>query len=222
MCTCSWTGSIGAGFYERTGSYAASGTTASGRPACTRSARTGSPSRARRRVTHSWQTIRSDSSTCISSPTSGVRPQRAHSAPPWCAVARLRRRIWEASSRGMFSCSAQGLPNLPTGLCGLFWRKCKRKVETGRFFVIIRTIIGGEGMERFAAGTLAGTGCFRCESCGFAIALHELDEVPVCPRCGGGDFKRSSIFGELSVVEPVGRQDDAPPEWLEEAREALV
>ena len=77
-------------------------------------------------------------------------------------------------------------------------------------------------MERFAAGTLAGTGCFRCESCGFAIALHELDEVPVCPRCGGQDFKRSSIFGELSVVEPVGRQDDGPPEWLEEAREALV
>ena len=77
-------------------------------------------------------------------------------------------------------------------------------------------------MERFAAGTLAGTGCFRCESCGFAIALHELDEVPVCPRCGGEDFRRSSIFGELSVVEPVGRQDDGPPEWLEEAREALV
>ena len=77
-------------------------------------------------------------------------------------------------------------------------------------------------MERFAAGTLAGTGCFRCESCGFAIALHELDEVPVCPRCGGEDFRRSSIFGELSVVEPVGRQDDATPEWLAEAREALV
>jgi predicted RNA-binding Zn-ribbon protein involved in translation (DUF1610 family) len=89
-------------------------------------------------------------------------------------------------------------------------------------FVIIRTIIGGERMERFAAGTLAGTGCFRCESCGFAIALHELDEVPVCPRCGGEDFKRSSIFGELSVVEPVGRQDEDDPDWLDEARDALV
>jgi len=77
-------------------------------------------------------------------------------------------------------------------------------------------------MERFAAGTLAGTGCFRCESCGFAIALHELDEVPVCPRCGCEDFKRSSIFGELSVVEPVGRQDEPQPDWLDEAREALV
>ena len=77
-------------------------------------------------------------------------------------------------------------------------------------------------MERFAAGTLAGTGCFRCESCGFAIALHELDEVPVCPRCGGEDFKRSSIFGELSVVEPVGRQDDGQPGWLDQARESLI
>jgi predicted RNA-binding Zn-ribbon protein involved in translation (DUF1610 family) len=77
-------------------------------------------------------------------------------------------------------------------------------------------------MERFTAGTLAGAGCFRCESCGFAIALHELDEVPVCPHCGGEDFKRSSIFGELSVVEPVGPFDTEPPEWLDEARAALV
>jgi predicted RNA-binding Zn-ribbon protein involved in translation (DUF1610 family) len=77
-------------------------------------------------------------------------------------------------------------------------------------------------MERFAAGTLAGTGCFRCGACGFAIALHELDEVPVCPRCGGEDFQRSSIFGELSLVEPVGRQDEDEPDWVEEARDALV
>ena len=77
-------------------------------------------------------------------------------------------------------------------------------------------------MERFAAGTLAGAGCFRCESCGFAIALHELDQVPVCPHCGGEDFRRSSIFGELSVVEPVGRYDGEEPEWLAEARDALV
>jgi predicted RNA-binding Zn-ribbon protein involved in translation (DUF1610 family) len=87
---------------------------------------------------------------------------------------------------------------------------------------MIGTIVGGEKMERFTAGTLAGAGCFRCESCGFAIALHELDEVPVCPHCGGEDFKRASIFGELSVAEPVGRIDEDQPEWLEEARDALV
>jgi predicted RNA-binding Zn-ribbon protein involved in translation (DUF1610 family) len=77
-------------------------------------------------------------------------------------------------------------------------------------------------MERFSAGTLAGAGGFRCESCGFAIALHELDQVPVCPHCGGEDFKRASIFGELSVAEPVGRVDEDQPDWLGEARDALV
>ena len=30
----------------------------------------------------------------------------------------------------------------------------------------------------FNAGTLAGAGSFSCDECGFAIALHELDEVP--------------------------------------------
>src|SRR5437763_2302386 len=122
----------------------------------------------------------------------------------------------------MPSSSAQGLPNLPSALCGLFRPVCTTQVEGRQIFVIIRTIIGGERMERFAAGTLAGTGCFRCESCGFAIALHELDEVPVCPRCGCEDFKRSSIFGELSVVEPVGRQDEDQPGWLGQARDGLI
>jgi hypothetical protein len=76
-------------------------------------------------------------------------------------------------------------------------------------------------MEAFSAGTLAGAGSFRCESCGFAIALHELDEVPACPSCNGRSFKRSSMFGEAVQPDPV-QVTDVPPEWLEEAREALV
>ena len=51
-------------------------------------------------------------------------------------------------------------------------------------------------MEAFNAGTLAGAGSFRCDSCGFAIALHERDPVPECPECGGDSFRRSSLFGE--------------------------
>ena len=39
-------------------------------------------------------------------------------------------------------------------------------------------------MEAFSAGTLAGAGSFRCDSCGFAVALHERDPVPGCPECG--------------------------------------
>src|SRR3954453_8140830 len=78
-------------------------------------------------------------------------------------------------------------------------------------------------MEAFSAGTLAGAGSFRCDSCGFAVALHELDEVPGCPQCGGRKFKRASMFmgsdhtAELDQV-PEGNE----PDWLCAARDALV
>ncbi|MEA2349448.1 MAG: hypothetical protein QOG86_389 [Thermoleophilaceae bacterium] len=86
--------------------------------------------------------------------------------------------------------------------------------------VNIRTISGGE-TATVLAGTLAGAGCFRCASCGYAVALQELDEVPPCPHCEGRDFRRSSMFGEFARAEPVGdREED--PDWLEEARDALV
>ena len=86
--------------------------------------------------------------------------------------------------------------------------------------VIIRIIFGGE-TETVHAGTLAGAGCFRCESCGYAVALQELDEVPPCPHCEGKDFRRSSLFAELELAEPTGT-DPESPDWLDEARDALV
>ena len=75
-------------------------------------------------------------------------------------------------------------------------------------------------MEAFSAGTLAGAGSFHCEACDFAIALHELDEVPSCPNCGGRSFRRSSLFGESA--KPKAPSPEDPPDWLGEAREALV
>jgi len=75
-------------------------------------------------------------------------------------------------------------------------------------------------MEAFNAGTLAGAGSFSCEACGFGIALHELDEVPTCPDCGGETFTRASLFA--SGQAPVAPAVDGPPDWLEEARDALV
>jgi hypothetical protein len=77
-------------------------------------------------------------------------------------------------------------------------------------------------MDAFTAGTLAGAGSFRCESCGFAIALHERDEIPACPHCHGGRFRRASIFGDHSEVEPIGSHEVETPDWLEGARGALV
>jgi predicted RNA-binding Zn-ribbon protein involved in translation (DUF1610 family) len=81
---------------------------------------------------------------------------------------------------------------------------------------------GRESLDSFSAGTLAGAGCFRCGTCGFAVALHERDEVPACPHCGGEDFARSSIFGELALREPTGVHEEVDsPEWLAEARSAV-
>jgi predicted nucleic acid-binding Zn-ribbon protein len=77
-------------------------------------------------------------------------------------------------------------------------------------------------VEAFTAGTLAGAGSFRCAGCGFAVALHELDEVPGCPQCGSTKFKRASMFMARQTQEleqvPVANE----PEWLAEARDALV
>ena len=75
-------------------------------------------------------------------------------------------------------------------------------------------------MEAFSAGTLAGAGSFSCDACGYAIALHELDQVPTCPECGGTTFKRASLFGRHE--SPAPPSVEGPPTWLEEAREALV
>jgi FHA domain/Zinc-ribbon containing domain len=76
-------------------------------------------------------------------------------------------------------------------------------------------------MEAFNAGTLAGAGSFRCDSCGFAVALHERDPVPECPECGGDSFRRSSLFGD--PTEPsLHTEVEGAPDWLDEAREALV
>ncbi|HEX8856380.1 MAG TPA: FHA domain-containing protein [Thermoleophilaceae bacterium] len=91
-------------------------------------------------------------------------------------------------------------------------------------FVIIRTItaLGESKMQAFMSGTLAGAGSFRCESCGFAVALHERDEVPSCPRCDGGRFRRASIFEDPTALEPFGPREVEVPVWLAEARDMLA
>jgi FHA domain/Zinc-ribbon containing domain len=76
-------------------------------------------------------------------------------------------------------------------------------------------------MDAFVAGTLAGAGSFRCESCGFAIALHERDEIPSCPHCHGGRFRRASIFGENASIEPIGTHEVEHPDWIAGTRAGL-
>jgi hypothetical protein len=75
-------------------------------------------------------------------------------------------------------------------------------------------------MEGFSTGTLAGAGSFKCESCGFAIALQAHDEIPVCPHCRSGRFRRSSMFED--PADAASPPDLDEPDWLEDARDALV
>ena len=76
-------------------------------------------------------------------------------------------------------------------------------------------------MEAYTAGTLAGAGSFHCESCGYAIALHERDAMPSCPRCSSERFERSSMFA-VEDTDSWGAHEVERPEWLATARDSLV
>ena len=76
-------------------------------------------------------------------------------------------------------------------------------------------------MESFEAGTLAGAGSFRCEECGFAVGLRERDEVPACPSCGAAATAARPCSADASPAEPP-HADPSEPDWLAEARDALV
>jgi hypothetical protein len=74
--------------------------------------------------------------------------------------------------------------------------------------------------DAFSSGTLAGAGSFRCDGCGFALALQERDQLPECPECGGDRFRRALLF------EPEGRpsahhETEGTPGWLGAARERI-
>ena len=70
-------------------------------------------------------------------------------------------------------------------------------------------------MESLTSGTLAGTGSFRCEECGYVVTLAASDQLPNCPGCGGSRFARASLF----ATGRFGRKADAP---TPEERDALT
>src|SRR3954453_21133650 len=206
--------------------------TISGRAlACTRSQEIVTRFGSGRSARQSWHTTRCDSSSCISSPGRGKRlqlEQRADSALARRAV-RLRNDARSLAMDAEFvrirKIPAHGLEHSSGSLP--FRRNdahhfTAMEVSAPKPPVMIRTMLGREPLDTFNSGTLAGAGCFRCEECGFAVALHERDEVPACPHCAGTEFRRSSIFGDLNVTqEPLGPNELGPPGWLSEAREAL-
>ena len=49
-------------------------------------------------------------------------------------------------------------------------------------------------MQTLTSGTIAGAGSFRCRHCDYVLTLSGSDTLTDCPRCGGEDFARASLF----------------------------
>jgi FHA domain-containing protein/zinc ribbon family protein len=78
-------------------------------------------------------------------------------------------------------------------------------------------------MESLTSGTLAGTGSFRCEECGFVVTLAAADELPACPGCGGSHFVRASLFsGGQFQRRSADRTPSQRAAFADEARELIT
>jgi hypothetical protein len=78
-------------------------------------------------------------------------------------------------------------------------------------------------MESLTTGTLAGTGSFRCEQCGYVVTLAAADELPACPGCTGASFVRASLFagGRFQRRPGEGATREEREEFVALARQEL-
>jgi FHA domain-containing protein/zinc ribbon family protein len=72
---------------------------------------------------------------------------------------------------------------------------------------------------------MPGAGTYFCLRCGSQLSLRETDELPQCSNCGASHYRRDSMFESmqdhgLTSEFPV-RTETGPPDWLDEAREAI-
>lgn len=72
-------------------------------------------------------------------------------------------------------------------------------------------------MESLTSGTLAGTGSFRCEACGYVLSLAAEDALPPCPGCKGEQFVRASLFGTRFRRDAVEVQSEETRSLLRDA-----
>jgi predicted nucleic acid-binding Zn-ribbon protein len=79
-------------------------------------------------------------------------------------------------------------------------------------------------MESHTSGTMAGTGSFRCQKCGYVLTLTSLDALRDCPDCGSHDFVRASLFNTAGAPTDtqLRHRSDEPREWVARAREDLT
>jgi hypothetical protein len=78
-------------------------------------------------------------------------------------------------------------------------------------------------MASMTTGTLAGTGSFRCEKCGYILTLAAHDALPACPSCGAAKFDRASLFGaRFKHDAPIAEAEAERDELLLEAHEMVA
>lgn len=65
-------------------------------------------------------------------------------------------------------------------------------------------------MQTYETGTLAGAGSFLCASCGCAITLSAMDEIPECACCEGTKYERASIFIDPAAQPPSSQALEDP------------
>ena len=79
-------------------------------------------------------------------------------------------------------------------------------------------------MESLTSGTMAGTGSFRCQRCGYVLTLTSLDALRDCPDCGSHNFVRASLFN----AAPATAETTSPQrphesrEWVARVRQDLI
>lgn len=78
-------------------------------------------------------------------------------------------------------------------------------------------------MESHTSGTMAGTGSFRCQRCGYVLTLNSLDALRDCPDCGSHDFVRASLFNAApsGAASPLHPPSEESREWVTRTREEL-
>ena len=74
--------------------------------------------------------------------------------------------------------------------------------------------------DSMTTGTLAGTGSFRCETCGYVVTLNAEDVLPTCPGCSGEQWVRASMF-TTARLDSVGPAAELPT-WIGEARDRIA
>lgn len=75
--------------------------------------------------------------------------------------------------------------------------------------------------ETHHTGIEVDAGTYECTACGVPVALDPQHELPVCPSCGGNDFRRASMFEHPTADHAIPAVEDIEEAKLAETRAGL-